>query len=422
MIKKPFSKDPDYVYSVQGLHRLHALFAAGKGQTPEADDLRDTLYEPWTHLSEIERERINGLSEDLYSLTDPLEPPLPMNPQAERNLNEVIEACNAGEWDLALSLTRRWCRYVEPARLSFLRGAIWIEAGDAATAALFYEHASRLEPENADYAYFRMNALNESQPEGRLERAEAILNAAESPPPRVLLQAAADWLEECKSVSEAENRPILERVTRILEQSSDWLEKAANPSSSFPRLRPDSTVALRGYCYGILGDAERALQFYNQGLEANPNNDDLRVARGMLRYGIDPSAIKDFQDAVTHGHDMVWPYFYLAHHYLIAEQFEVCRKECERALTIPTDSRIVQSYLYEWLAVSLAELECPASQVRDAFENAVRLAPQNDRARRNYQIFKDNSNREPVGVTWERDTESDARKVGLAEYHPRRAA
>jgi hypothetical protein len=173
MIKNPFSKEPDYVYSVQGLHRLHALFAAGKDQTPEADELRDTLDEPWTHLSEIERERINGLSADLYSLTDPLEPPLPMNPQAESNLADAIKACEAGEWDRALRLLRRWSRYVELARLSFLRGQIWIGAGDATTAALFFDHASRLEPENANYARSNRCALDQSQPDGRLERAES---------------------------------------------------------------------------------------------------------------------------------------------------------------------------------------------------------------------------------------------------------
>ena len=422
MLKNPFSKEPDYVYSVQGLHRLHALFAAGKGQTPEADELRDTLDEPWTHLSEIERERINGLSADLYSLTDPPEPPLPMNPQAEKNLADAIKACEAGEWDRALGLLRRWSRYVEPARLSVLRGKIWIGAGDATTAALFFDHASRLEPENAAYASSYLYALDQSQPGGRLEHAEAILKADEAYPPEVVVQAATSWLARSKGVSIADTPPGFGETTRILERALDRIEKAGQPRSSFSSRMQGSAVALLGHCYRILGDTERAIHYYNQGLAVNPNDDALRVARGILQYGTEPSAIEDFQIAVRHGHDMVWPYFYLAHHYLITRQFEECRKECERAVTMPNDSKTVQSCLYEWLAVSLAELESPASQVRDAFVKAIQLAPQNDRARRNYQVFEDYSNRGSVGVPWEQVSESVAREVGLAEYHPKRAA
>jgi hypothetical protein len=147
MSQKPFSRDPNYLFSIQGLHQLHALTAAGKDQTPEADELRDTLDHPWMCLSETETDRINGLSEDLYSLSDPPQPVLPMNSDAERELDEVPKAMESGEWDEALTLLRRSSRYVDPADLSRRRGTIWLQAGDRSTAALFFEHASRIEPE-----------------------------------------------------------------------------------------------------------------------------------------------------------------------------------------------------------------------------------------------------------------------------------
>ena len=71
MTRRPFPTSPAYLQSLRGLHRLHALSVAGQSQSPEADALRDSLEGPWYALSETEQQRLNGLSEDLYSLSDP---------------------------------------------------------------------------------------------------------------------------------------------------------------------------------------------------------------------------------------------------------------------------------------------------------------------------------------------------------------
>jgi uncharacterized protein HemY len=75
-----------------------------------------------------------------------------MDPQAQQRLVEAIEARQAGEWDKALELLRRWGKHVDPALLAYLRGSIWQGAGDYATAALFFEEAARLAPDNENYA------------------------------------------------------------------------------------------------------------------------------------------------------------------------------------------------------------------------------------------------------------------------------
>src|SRR5438128_1578419 len=137
MAKHPFSTNPSYMQSIRGLHRLHELFVAGKSEDPDADAVRDSLERPWNCLSEAEQNRITGLSEDLYSIGEPPGEVLPMNPLVQRKLVEAYEARQAGKWDRALELLRRWGRYLEPPLLSYLRGSIWDEAGDHATAVLF---------------------------------------------------------------------------------------------------------------------------------------------------------------------------------------------------------------------------------------------------------------------------------------------
>jgi predicted Zn-dependent protease len=147
MANKPLAMNPNYLAMVRGNRELHQRLAAGKDDSPEADAIRDATDGPWEALTEVERNRVRNLSEDLYSLDEP--PPFaqPMNREAQAKLNEAIEARQRGEWDRALDLLRRWRAYIDPALLSYLRGTIWLEAGDPATAALFFEHASKLNPD-----------------------------------------------------------------------------------------------------------------------------------------------------------------------------------------------------------------------------------------------------------------------------------
>ena len=140
-----------YQAMVRGTRELHQLLAAGKDDSPEADAIRDATDVPWGALSEVERNRVRNLSEDLYSLVEPPPAPKPMNPQAQAKLIEAFEARQRGEWDRALDLLRRWRSNIDPALVSYLRGSTWLEAGDPGIAALFYEHAFKLDPNNGNY-------------------------------------------------------------------------------------------------------------------------------------------------------------------------------------------------------------------------------------------------------------------------------
>lgn len=133
-----------YQAMVRGTRELHRLAAAGMDDSPEADAIRDATDGPWKSLSELERDRVRLLSEDLYSLVESRPPTLPMSSEARSHLSDAEDARRRGDWDQALALLRNWQAYLEPARASYLRGMIWLEAGDSETAAHFLEHASSL--------------------------------------------------------------------------------------------------------------------------------------------------------------------------------------------------------------------------------------------------------------------------------------
>lgn len=160
MAPKPLTMNPDYLAMVRGTRALHRLSAAGKDESPEADAVRDATARPWESLSEIERQRVGNLSEDLYSLDEPPPVAQPITPQAQAKLNDAFEARERGEWDRALDLLRRWRAYVDPALVSYLRGSIWLEAGDPETAVLFLEHAARLQPENGNYLALYLHTVD----------------------------------------------------------------------------------------------------------------------------------------------------------------------------------------------------------------------------------------------------------------------
>jgi hypothetical protein len=150
MIRNPFPTTSSYLHSLRGLHELHRLALQDQNDSTEADEIRDGLEQVWSDLSTIEQDRLDGLSEDLYSISDPPQEPLPSRRLVQRKLIQVGEAIEAGNWDVALNLLREVGRQVEPALLSELRGEIWQAAGDDATAKLFFDHAASLTPELAD--------------------------------------------------------------------------------------------------------------------------------------------------------------------------------------------------------------------------------------------------------------------------------
>jgi tetratricopeptide (TPR) repeat protein len=413
MTKRPFSTRPSYVQSVRGLQRLHTLALSNQDETPEADAVRDSLEQPWYDLSEVEKKRISGLSGDLYSISEPSEPSLPMNPQAQRKLVEAMEAREAGEWDKALDLLRRWGRYLEPTMLSYLRGSVWKDAGDYATATLFFEHASRLDPSNWAYKRMFLDSLKHSDPSNALALAREILAADEGDSPVVVVSAAQILFESTENIAIPEALPVYHQLTFILERTLARFENNDIETLSIFQSKYVAITGILGLCYARLGESQSALRYYNLALAANPNNDALLVARGILRYGVEPGAVDDFEQAIRHGSPYVWPFYYLAHHYFIGGRYEDCRRTCERALDFPANHEI-KGDLYEWLAISQSESGFPPERVRSAFEAAVRLVPDNERVRHNFAVFQETATLH----TWEMPRESRVKALGQAEYLP----
>ena len=160
----PFPENSSYRAEIRAILQLHRLWLEGKGESAEADAFRDATDGPWELLSDAERKRLRGLSEDLNAISEQSSNDAAslMDSQAQAKLVEASEARQRGEWDLALDTLRLVGISIAPTLLSYLRGAIWSEAGDPETAAIFFQHAARLDPNNGVYRALSSNIVGGS--------------------------------------------------------------------------------------------------------------------------------------------------------------------------------------------------------------------------------------------------------------------
>ncbi len=130
------------------LVQLHVLIAEGKGDSAEADAVRDEMDAPGYALNEVEHARVNGLSEDLYTLAETGVKHVPMSPEERKAWGENIDrALRTGNWDGALQLLRRAPSHLPTDRILFAQAWCWHRIGDLETASVFLQEAVRRCPD-----------------------------------------------------------------------------------------------------------------------------------------------------------------------------------------------------------------------------------------------------------------------------------
>lgn len=177
-VSHPSFGSPSFQLVAKGLIALHRLIREGNDETTEAEHVRDFMDSSLRALCHTERERARWLSEDMYSISEsPSTANLtPMTVQSQQQLNEAYEARQTGEWDRALSLLRRCQEYISPDLVSYLRGSIWLEAGNPDVATEFYRHALEFDSTNANYTAIYLYSLSKSDPKAAAMFAEEVLS------------------------------------------------------------------------------------------------------------------------------------------------------------------------------------------------------------------------------------------------------
>ena len=407
---------PSFQLAAKGLIALHRLMKDGKDDAHEAEAIRDALDVPLNALNPIEDKRAQWLSEDLYSIGEHAAQSSvgESNIKVHEELEDVCEAQQKGELDLALSLLREAKSKIAPSLLSSLRGLIWQEMGNDDVASEFFRHAWELEPSNSNYLAMCLDTTAKSDLNAARKLAKVVLNNDVAYAP-VAVAFAADILFRDTLAEFNTNASQLRRdLVSILERNAVRLSEEITQASR--RTASALTFGMLGFCHEYLGDMGKATQYYTLGLSADPDNDVLLVARGSILYGTNAQSILDLEQSVRLGSDAITPYLFLAHHYLITNHFEAGRDICERGLMM-LGSNAAKSRLEEWRAIAHAQLGATPHLVRAAFNSAIRFDPTNDLAKRNLAIYETTlaTLQAPANPMWEQQSPSVLRVFGMAE-------
>lgn len=407
---------PSFQRVVKGLVDLHRLIAAGKEDSPEAESVRDAMDAPWFVLDPAEKERAQWLSEDLYSISDPTSTTdqREMNVEAQQQYNDAWEAFHDRDWDRSLALLRRCQDSISPALLSYFRGRIWAAAGHPVVASIFHGHAAEIDPTRANYRAIYLAVLAEADPEKAARLAAEVLADDGNYAPIVVARAAQIRLHEAGDAATSESVQCLRSLIPILERNLARIEQDEGTPEQATALY--TSLGILGFCQERLGNAGAAVHYYSLGLQARPEDDALLVARGILLYGSDPRALVDFEQAANLGSPLVWPYLFLAHHFLVSQQYDKCLSACETGLE-KQGSNVAKSQLQEFMAISRAELGFPPEFVKAAFEAALRLDPSNELARQNQAAFETSLGAQPTASprAWHQRSAMVLKRLGMVE-------
>ncbi len=160
-----FADNPKYVQCEVLLKEVHRLISEGKGDTDEADFIRDSMEEPEQGITPVEGARLRGLSADLYMLQD--DDIYESYGGTQEDLRAALsEALRRLDYETILSLLRKGTPFLVPAQVAALRGRCYATLGHLETGLLFMRYAAEHEPEQAAhrlYVLMLLMRLNRSQ-------------------------------------------------------------------------------------------------------------------------------------------------------------------------------------------------------------------------------------------------------------------
>jgi tetratricopeptide (TPR) repeat protein len=384
-----FADNPNYVRYETLLRKLHLLDVKGRGDAEEADQLRDEMDAPYRGLTSEEVARIRGLSADLYMLQDDevYEPTDPAERTPERLGTALRDAWQRGDAEATLALLRKGPSFMPKDRIAYLRARAYEQLRHLDAAHLFMAYAAHLEPRDDTYKRLVLDLLLDL---GRLDEAveranEYLVDAGSAP--GVVIRSASVLLESARGLPKAQATPLRERII-------EWLRPTLAKEQSALTLSPADLAFgyfILGLCYQGLDQFQEARSAYDAALEADPDHNPARVARGLLLTNQDPDgALRDFEKAVLNNAPMVLPYLYVAHQAIVEGNYKRCVALCNKALTIRSTPSLV-AVVWQWKAIAQSELNLPNEVVRQSFERAVTLDPLNAQIQHNFEVFKESA-------------------------------
>jgi tetratricopeptide (TPR) repeat protein len=271
-----FAENPAYVEYERLLKELHGVIAQGKGDSDEADAIREAMEAPERGLNRMEITRLNGLSADLYMLSgqEELEQPVPPTLTAEELREQIEEYERWNDWEAVLGLLRRRPKSAPEPAVAFNRARAYHALGHFDTALKFFEHFAVIRKDNEDARSLHLMFLRDAGRDTEaLKRAEEYTSSPTASPNDFISAAIITY----GLIPPGDH----EGLRHVLDLLSAGISKVG---PARPTLISSIVVAylLAAQCLALLGRTDDAVSALDEALSFRPGDVSLREARDML--------------------------------------------------------------------------------------------------------------------------------------------
>lgn len=393
------------------LRDLDALMNQGKSDSDEADSIRDQMDRSWYAMSEHERKRMEGLSEDLYTLAQGGAKRIEMTAEEREAWREQAKHTFAewkkGDIDGTLDFLRRLApKEIPPFTIPFMQSRCWERLGDLGTALVFMKEAERHDPHQAALVMLFLQQLGDLSEAAAYAR--KIIKAANSTPEEIAL-AGATLVWETREMATQERQKRLKEYAPVFRQALTKARSVLAGQRDFDSER--LLILLLGLCYEELNDYKAAIQIYDEGLKKKPGDAELLSLRGLVKYyQNDPRAYEDLNLAAAGGARTVWTYALLAQKFFREGQHLNCVVLCNRAVQM--DSRPeIKAGLHQLLGMSYAMLGQSVDWIDANFSQAEALDSKDPQLKERWQQSRDIAVSRAAPPTWQLPPKADRKTV-----------
>jgi tetratricopeptide (TPR) repeat protein len=294
---------------------------------------------------------------------------------------------------------------LSPADLAFVRAVCCETLGKYRPAVLFFANAYRRSQNNpAVLAALAPLPLN-LPGQGRLQEAWEYVQAQLELFPNAVSYALASILCN-KRARQAEG----DARVRLYKEQAQYFDRAREEFARLPaghQCHPEiKEVMGLGYEVAVLalhrsGNEQAAQKMCEAAIAFDPTSPGPWTIKGLITAARAEEAGTFFRKAVELGDRTYLPYSSLAYDALLKQEYREALDWSRQALErVGSQDSEVQSYLYQWSAISLDQMGAPREEIEHFFRKAIEVAPGNQFARDNYQRFQsaEHSEAAPLAV------------------------
>ncbi len=323
--------------------------------------------------------------------------------------NKLQTLASTGRPGEALELLKSHPYVFNRTKLAFSRAYLCEELKRYQAAAIFFASAMKFQPDDPKLAYMSAVFPQRLATDRRLDEALEYIRYQLEEIGHAVTYITASVLTSRRAgltTDDDEQRNILKEGVSFFEKAWELFQQMP------PELQLDAD--LRGYmalCFEIawialrrLKEAKRAAEVCETALRFSPSSSSFWTMRGGVRYP-DAGAVADLKQAVKLGEKNYYPYYYLAHHAMKAENCPEAKKWIEQALS-HKPNRTISGQLYGWLAICLSQEGASVEEIEGMFTKALELAPHLPEIGEIHQKFRDllsqsEAKSPPKATVWE---------------------